>query len=76
MSSTQNKWSLQALLRGEFGEDDTILVSAPGGAKAEALVLSQGGSKSAVGQRGRYIGPKNVLGPPSDGSDATYDVDY
>lgn len=66
----------KALLRGDFGEDDTILVSAPGGAKAEALVLSQGGSKSAVGQRGRYIGPKNVLGPPSDGSDATYDVDY
>lgn len=37
----------KALLRGEFGEDDTVIVDAPGGAKSEGLVLTrQGGGRS------------------------------
>ena len=37
----------KALLRGEFGEDDTVIVDAPGGAKSDGLVLSrQGGHRS------------------------------
>lgn len=37
----------KALLRGEFGEDDTVVVDAPGGAKSDGLVLTrEGGSKS------------------------------
>ena len=31
----------KALLRGEFGEDDTVIVDAPGGAKSEGLVLTR-----------------------------------
>lgn len=33
----------KALLRGEFGEDDTVIVDAPGGAKSEGLVLTREG---------------------------------
>ena len=37
----------KALLRGEFGEDDTVAVDAPGGAKSEGLGLTrEGGSRS------------------------------
>ena len=37
----------KALLRGEFGEDDTVVVDAPGGAKSDGLLLSRaGGAKS------------------------------
>lgn len=37
----------KALLRGEFGEEDTVVVSAPGGAHAEQLSIQrQGGSAS------------------------------
>lgn len=37
----------KSLLRGEFGEDDTVVVDAPGGAKSDGLVLSrQGGHRS------------------------------
>ena len=37
----------KALLRGEFGEDDTVIVDAPGGAQSDGLVLSrQGGHRS------------------------------
>ena len=34
----------QALLRGEFVEEDTIVAHAPGGAAAVGLVLSHGGT--------------------------------
>jgi len=37
----------KALLRGEFGEDDTVVVDAPGGAKSDGLMLTrEGGFKS------------------------------
>ncbi|DBA72970.1 TPA: Chaperone protein ClpB3, chloroplastic [Trebouxia sp. C0005] len=37
----------KALLRGEFGEDDTVVVDAPGGARSDGLVLTrEGGFKS------------------------------
>ena len=37
----------KALLRGEFGEDDTVVVDAPGGARSSGLVLTrEGGGKS------------------------------
>lgn len=39
----------KALLRGEFGEDDTVAVDAPGGAKSEGLVLTREGSSKSNG---------------------------
>ena len=37
----------KALLRGDFGEDDTVVVDAPGAAKSDGLVLTrEGGHRS------------------------------
>ena len=37
----------KALLRGDFGEDDTVVVDAPGAAKSDGLVLTrEGGYRS------------------------------
>ena len=35
----------KGMLRGEFGEEDTVIVEAPGGAKATALVISRKGGE-------------------------------
>ena len=48
--------SLQALLRGDFGEEDTIVVSAPGGDKAEGLRLSHGSSRNGARSRAEAQG--------------------
>ena len=47
---------LQALLRGDFGEDDTIVVSAPGGETAEGLRLSHGNSRNGARTRAEAQG--------------------
>ena len=39
----------KALLRGEFGEDDTVVVDAPGGAKSDGLVLTRQGGRRGNG---------------------------
>lgn len=36
----------KGLLRADFGEDDTVVVEAPGGAKAKHLVIKREGSSS------------------------------
>ena len=36
----------KGLLRGDFGEDDTVIVEAPGGARAQHLTLKRQGSQS------------------------------
>ena len=37
----------KGLLRGDFGEDDTVVVEAPGGAKADELTLTRQGGGDA-----------------------------
>ena len=39
----------KALLRGEFGEEDTVNISAPGGANAEHLTIRREGGSSSNG---------------------------
>jgi ATP-dependent Clp protease ATP-binding subunit ClpB len=50
----------KALLRGDFGEDDTILVTAPEGSKAKGLVLTREG-----GPRSNGTGPLSSVDQPS-----------
>ena len=38
----------KGMLRGEFGEEDTVVVDAPGGAKATQLVISRKGGDGAA----------------------------
>ena len=68
----------QALLRGDFVEEDTIRVSAPGGGQAEGLVLSQGGSANGAARRGKSLGltDADLLGVSADGSyDGSHDAE-
>ena len=39
----------KALLRGEFGEEDTVIVEAPGGSKAEHLTITREGGNASNG---------------------------
>lgn len=72
------RFYVQALLRGDFGEEDTVVVSAPGGAKAEGLVLSHPGGKSGS-RPGPALTDADLLGvgASADASlHASFDADY
>ena len=70
--------ALQALLRGEFGEGDTAVVSAPGGARAEGLVLSHPGGNGGS-RRGAALTDADLLGVGASidaSGDDYYDDDH
>ena len=47
----------KSLLKGEFGENDTITISAPGGAQAEHLAVTRlGGSSNGASVSGSIDG--------------------
>lgn len=68
-------------MRGDFGEDDTIVVSAPGGAQAEGLVLSHPGGGDGSRARGAVPALTDAellgVGASADASaDDSMDADY
>ena len=62
--------AMQALLRGDFGEDDTIVVSAPGGETAEGLRLSHGNSRNGARSRAEAQGLTDAVLLGSAGASA------